>query len=179
MRALVDSMVAEKPEHLLRGENPSSARIILDKCLSAARAREAARKARDLTRRKTALESAALPGKLAGLLRARSVEVRNLPGRGRLGRRLRQDRPRTATSRRSLPLARQDPERRKDAHGQGARQRRDQGDESPPSAAGFGHEFDPEKLRYHRIVCMTDADVDGSHIRILLLTFFYRHMPRT
>ncbi len=173
-RGAVDSVVSEQLTYFLE-QNPSVAKTICEKSLLAQRAREAARKARDLTRRKTALEGMALPGKLADCSDKdpKNCEIFIVEGDSAGGS------AKTARSRATQAIL---PLRGKILNVEKARLDRIYGNaEIKAMITAFGtgiHEdFDISKLRYDKIIIMTDADVDGAHIATLMLTFLYRFMP--
>ena len=173
-RSVVDSIVSEQLRYFLE-QNPAVAKAICEKSLLAQRARDAARKARDLTRRKTALENSSLPGKLADCSdkNPENCEIYIVEGDSAGGS------AKTARSRATQAIL---PLRGKILNVEKARLDRILGNEEIKAmitafGTGIHDDFDIKKLRYHKIIIMTDADVDGAHIATLLLTFFYRFMP--
>lgn len=175
MKGFVESTVNAKLSEFL-GENPAIGKIIVNKCLEASRARAAAKKARDLTRKKSLLESGSLPGKLAdcSINDPKYCELFLVEGDS-AGGSAKQARDRRFQA--ILPL------RGKILNVEKARLHKILSSEAiqamvTATGSGVGEDFDIENARYHKVIIMTDADIDGAHIRTLILTFFYRYMPK-
>ena len=174
-KGAVENVLSEYLTYYLE-ENPDIGRTIIDKSMTASRARDAARKARELVRRKTGLENTRMPGKLTDCTSRDpyECEIYIVEGNSAGGSAIKARDPRTQAI---LPL------RGKILNVEKARLDRILNSEEIRNmitafGTGISEDFDIEKLRYHKIVIMTDADVDGAHIRTLLLTFFYRYMPK-